>query len=420
MRFLKDADPKRYGAIQEGIRHLQNFKARKHTREDSRADRSSSATPTSMRTRGTSSESRKGRNYSNPMEQDFTSSGVVGNLGCPFASMTKIGDKRRLGSQTSGSQRPGRLPTPPQTKISVIVDPIAAEFHAEIVPSPPPSVTASASKCPIRFLDQHSPEEVAQYFENHKHEIPRSHEVCVKRYQTNSESIRQLDAKYGNLVNMIQGLGVKHQPLLPTAEEEGVAAMERKSMDKVEQWAEGVAGDDVAEAEESPDAEDEDQHREGRFERPLKEIRVGESPSRPWGISVPLEHGLATSDDFKKKGEGAQLAPFISALTDAEGKQSPSRGKCRFGHGADTGTAPPIGQTAVDDRPSQSRPTTSEPTSATKAKAVPSCRESKSSQTPFPKHPQMVFNGPVFIGYPAEQAATLLQQFGAGVNIPKA
>lgn len=420
MRFLKDADPQKYGAIREGIRHLQNFKARKHTREYSRADRSASATPTSMRTRGSSSESRRGRNYSNPMEQDFTSSGVAGNLGCPFASMTKIGDKRRLGSQTSGSQRPGRLPTPPQTKISVIVDPIAAEFHAEIVPSPPPSVTASASKCPIRFLDQHSPEEVAQYFENHKHEIPRSHEVCVKRYQTNSESIRQLDAKYGNLVNMIQGLGVKHQPLLPTAEEEGVAAMERKSMDKVEQWAEGVAGDDVAEAEESSDAEDDDQHREGRFERPLKEIRVGESPSRPWGISVPLEHGLATSNDFKKTGEGAQLAPFISALTGAEGKKSRSRGKCPFGQGADTGIAPPIGRPAVDDGPSQSRPKTAEPASATNVIAEPCYREAERSQTPLSKQPQMVFHGPVFIGYPAEQAATLMQQFSAGVHVPKA
>lgn len=420
MRFLKDADPKRYGAIQEGIRHLQDFKARKHSREDSRADRSASATPTNGRTRGTSTGSRRGRKYSNPMEQDFTTSGVVGNLGCPFASMTKVGDKTRLGSQTSGSQRPGRLPTPPQTKTCVIVDPIAAEFHAEIVPSPPPSVTASASKCPIRFLNQHSPEEVAQYFENHKHEIPRSHEVCVKRYQTNSESIRQLDAKYGNLVNMIQGLGVKHQPLLPTAEAEEAADMEPKPMDKVEQWAEGVDGGDIAEAEESPDAEDEDQHREGHFDRSLKEIRVGESPSRPWGISVPFEAALGPSNDFEKKGKGADLALPGLSLSNVEGKQSTPKGKCPFGHGARADATPPIGHPAVDDGPSQSRSETPEPASTTKAKAILSHRESERSQTPHFKRPQMVFNGPVFIGYPAEEAATLMQQFGAGGNVPRA
>ena len=54
--------------------------------------------------------------------------------------------------------------------------------------------------CPIRFLDQHSPEEVATYFEKHKHELPRSHEVCVRRYQKNEEQIRKLDAKYGSPV----------------------------------------------------------------------------------------------------------------------------------------------------------------------------------------------------------------------------
>jgi len=61
-------------------------------------------------------------------------------------------------------------------------------------------------------MDQHSPEEIAKYFENHKHEIPRSHAICVNRFQRNGESMRQIDEKYGNLVNMIQGLGQKHKP----------------------------------------------------------------------------------------------------------------------------------------------------------------------------------------------------------------
>lgn len=420
MRFLKDADPNRYGAIQDGIKHLQEIKARKASREDSSAEHSAFVTPSNEQTRGASAGSGRGRKYSNPREQDFTTSGVVGNLGCPFASISKIKDKRRLDSQTSDTQRPGQPPTPPQTKTSVIVDPIAAEFHAETVPSPPPSVTASASKCPIRFLDQHSPEEIAQYFENHKHEIPRSHEVCVKRYQTNSESIRQLDAKYGNLVNMIQGLGVKHQPLLPTEEEEEAAALEHKSMEKVELWAEGIGGSGVDEAVENVEAEDDHQQREGHFDRSLKEIRVGESPSRPWGISVPLEDGLALSNDFKKNREDADLSTSVLALSDVEAKTGRPTGKCPFGHGTGADTAPPIYHPTAQDGPSQSWSERSAPASATKTRTVSPHRGTERSKATGYKQPQMIFTGPVFIGYPAEQAATLMQQFGAGANAPKA
>ena len=61
---------------------------------------------------------------------------------------------------------------------------------------------------------------------------------------------------------MIQGLGVKHKPLLPSDDHE-----------RVEHWTETLLPE-----------------RDGHFERPLKEVRVGESPSRPWGISLPLDH----------------------------------------------------------------------------------------------------------------------------------
>ena len=54
-----------------------------------------------------------------------------------------------------------------------------------------------------------------QYFEKHKHELPRSHEVCINRFQSNAQSIEELDRKYGDLVSMIQGLGQKHQDYLP-------------------------------------------------------------------------------------------------------------------------------------------------------------------------------------------------------------
>ncbi|SLM39605.1 hypothetical protein LPUS_10186 [Lasallia pustulata] len=422
IQSLKDTNPNSYAAIQDGIKYLQDFKARQILREESGVEHSALVTPTNERTRDTSTASRREREECNSMgEEDFTTPAVAGNLRCPFVSIAKTRGKRRLGSQASDSQRPGRLPTPPETKTSIIIDPIAAEFHADIVPSPPPSVIASASKCPIRFLNQHSPEEVAQYFENHKHEIPRSHEVCVRRYQTNSESIRQLDAKYGNLVNMIQGLGIKHQSLLPTKEEEEAAAMERsKSMEAVEQWAEGIGGNGMAEAVEGVEAEDKDQQREGHFERSLKEIRVGESPSRPWGISVPFADGLALSNDYEKNRADADLPPPVLALSDVDAKKAISEGECSFDHGADTDTAPAIGHPTDDNVSSQSWLGRSVPASAMKSRHIPSHRGTERSKTSLSKQPQMVFMGPVFINYPAEQAATLMEQFSAGGRAPKA
>ncbi|KAK3060873.1 hypothetical protein LTR53_019968, partial [Teratosphaeriaceae sp. CCFEE 6253] len=47
---------------------------------------------------------------------------------------------------------------------------IESRRHVEVVEE------AELGVCPIRFMDQHSPEEVATYFEKHKHELPRSHE----------------------------------------------------------------------------------------------------------------------------------------------------------------------------------------------------------------------------------------------------
>jgi hypothetical protein len=107
----------------------------------------------------------------------------------------------------------------------------------------------------------------------------------VKHYQRNKDDIRKLDAKYGNLVNMIQGLGQKHQPMLPTKEE--AMGAERRPNERVEDWANAVSADGVDILEDSSLVGDEGD-REGRFDRPLKEIRLGESPSRPWGISVPI------------------------------------------------------------------------------------------------------------------------------------
>lgn len=342
------------------------------------------------------------------LERDFTTPGIEGNLQCPFATMTSNGPSSHPSSrpQASTLHRSGRLPTPPNRRGShTIVDPIEAEFHADDFSSPPPSVTGSASKCPIRFLDQHSPEEVAKYFENHKHEIPRSHEVCVKRYQSNAESIRQLDAKYGSLVSMIQGLGMKHQPLLPTDEEQEMLDGERKSADRVGKWAEAIS--ERLDGHQEGLVEEEQEDREGCFDRPLKEIRVGESPSRPWGLSVPATGDPAIST-FSSRGAGNGEERHLSGSLGETLPETPSKshtGKCPFG---------------FDRKGSSLHPETRPPASVAQDPAASASHEkpqhSGKSTQQQQQPPQMVFTGPVFIGYPTDQAIALLQQYGMGPN----
>lgn len=282
--------------------------------------------------------------------------------GCPFAAMVSQKEPRNSRNAGFSKQRPESLPTPPTTQ---------ERFMGQSQPnasqdgnmSPPPSISGSASKCPIRMLDERSPEEVAEYFETHKHEIPRSHELCVKRYQTNTESIRQLDAKYGSLVNVLQGLGMKHQPLLPAKErEEDIAEMDAKSARKVQQWAGNVKGISNAQASASQDLLDssivDTEERQGHFDRPLKEIRVGESPSRPLGISVPGAGPFKESDESETKS-----TPKVAA---SKTSGQPQKGK-------------------ASDEPSEAGGN---------------------------DRPPVTFNGPVFIGYDAGQAATLIQKCG--------
>lgn len=338
------------------------------------------------------------------LEQDFTTPGIEGDLGCPFATINNHEPNREIPGRSKAStiQRSGGLPTPPNRRGShAVLDPIEAEFHADDFSSPPPSVTGSASKCPIRFLDQHSPEEVAKYFENHKHEIPRSHEVCVRRYQSNAENIRKLDAKYGNLVSMIQGLGHKHQPLLPASEEQEMLDAEQKSADKVGKWAEAISErlDDQPEKVE----EEQQEYREGHFDRPLKEIRVGESPSRPWGIYVPVgrDPAISTLPSLGPANGGEQV---LSEFTREHGPETDTKshaGKCPFGF----------------DRGSSPNPKKKHSVSVVQESALPNSEEKPrpdSKPVPPQQSPQMVFTGPVFIGYPADQAIALLQQCGDG------
>jgi len=307
-------------------------------------------------------------------EHDFTTPGKQGSLECPFAKLPPNGVSPLANGQG---------------------DPIAAEFHQDkLSASSPTAGVQTPQKCPIRFLDRHSPEEIAKYFENHKHEIPRSHEICVKRYQQNEESIRQVDAKYGNLVSMIQGLGVKHKQYLP--ERDKIEDHDPSTVSRaVERWAEDVSqrsipATDTAAAENQKDVEEEE-HRVSRFEKPLREVRVGESPSRPWGISVPADKEPAPSalqsedavDEMHIKSESIRpaSAAFVSphrSPTDPGARKRPEK----------------VSQKISEDWNDSPR--------------------EKSKEDVKRDGAQISFNGPVFFGYPADQVATLLQSLSLG------
>lgn len=284
---------------------------------------------------------------------------------CPFVSQ-HVPREAAYDTKEVSSSKNGSILRDHARPEDSIEDPIAAEARPVEVLSHHPSQTGSTSKCPIRFLDQHSPEEVAAYFKNHRHEIPRSHEICVKRYQRNEDQIRQLDHKYGSLVNMIQGLGQKHQPMLHTRTDEEIISQEQISQGKVEAWAKEV--DDDHKAHVSHAAEDGmSSLRDGHFDRPLKDIRVGESPSRPWGISVP---------------QAAYIPPSA-----ASGAEDPDPNDL----------PPPALPTPSSHPPEQVR--TSSPLGFLR---------------PTGDHPKMIFTGPVFIGYSPEQITDMLQRTDLG------
>lgn len=148
------------------------------------------------------------------------------------------------------------------------------------------SVRTSAGVCPIRFLKVNTAEEVAAYFQDHKHELPRSHQECVQRYQGDEKSVQELDAKYSNLVSMIKGLGEKHVSMLPGRISGDMVdeANDTATDERIRDWTEAVGHTTTDTAQAVNDTE-----RVQRFDRPMQDVRVGESPSRPWGIRVPIQ-----------------------------------------------------------------------------------------------------------------------------------
>ncbi|KKZ63269.1 hypothetical protein EMCG_02389 [[Emmonsia] crescens] len=345
------------------------------------------------------------------IERDFTVKGVQGNLRCPFAIPNGTGAAPKLRNINSDT-------------CAQDLDPIKAESLQGTLSA---SVQDTAPRCPIRYLDDHSPEEVAKYFQNHKHEIPRSHAICIQRYQKDSRSIRQLDEKYGDMVNMIKGLGLYHQPYLPSTQEPGRPGDTGSvSVGRVEKWAEDVSakspeievmpasheGDDDGEGKEERQDEEE---RRSYFNRPLRDVRVGESPSRPWGIHVPISQEVAQSPLVG--AGGTRLADFdkdtlerssISTPMPEKPRSTPAAGRCPFHARADKDDQP---ATIFPDSAAADIQTEQNSGRQPLDNSAPSLNlTERQPPPPSPVQSKMVFHGPVFFGYSAEQAATLIQQ----------
>lgn len=350
------------------------------------------------------------------LEHDFTIEGKKGHLQCPFSkSAATDGNVPEVEHQEG-------IPDGTPHKSA---DPICAAMYEETASQMAAAAVAAAaanaaasSKCPIRYMDQHSPEEIAHYVETHKHELPRSHEVCLRRYQRNEDEIRKLDSKYGDLVSMIEGLSHIHQPMLPESQQPHQRSeVDKASNERVESWAKDVSATTDPEEKEEPALEVED--RESHFDRPLKEVRVGESPSRPWGISVPVYEPFS-HDDHQPMSPPPAPVRMTSPVRRAHTPPKPSGGKCPFDH------------TKLSAFPSLDPPVKHEASQSPRAQPMP--RESpfeqaheQSPTTPVQQPqpafvnpdltkggsgaPQMIFTGPVFIGYPMEQAIQFMNQY---------
>lgn len=355
------------------------------------------------------------------LEKDFTVEGKKGQLQCPFSAM-----------QNGATGEAEVDPTPHHS-----ADPICVAMFEEATSAPAPNASA-ANKCPIRFMDKHSPEEIARYVETHKHELPRSHEVCLRRNQKNEEQIRKLDAKYGNLVSMIQDLSHLHAPMLPSAGVNPEADGERSSNRRVSDWAQNVSASVIqglSGQEEVPDvavpADEHDLDRTNHFDRPLKEVRVGESPSRPWGISVPIP---PPNENVHRPASPPAPVQIPSPALDPPTVIPAARpSKCPFDHTKMRLDGPGLAEfPKMEEGHSSSRPPTGKQTVNQHFGATAMNHpQPLPPDSPPPSHqpafinlaaplkegaaavtvPQMVFNGPVFIGYPMEQAIEFMQRF---------
>ncbi|KAI1959418.1 hypothetical protein LOZ58_004690 [Ophidiomyces ophidiicola] len=336
------------------------------------------------------------------MEKDFTTNGTKGNLHCPFKKPKEKVSSNGLGVVNGDPELCGNDD----------FDPIKAECRSDAPPCVTGSTRSTTIRCPIRYLNDHSPEAIAEYFQKHKHEIPRSHSICIQRYQKDPQNIRQLDEKYGDIVSMVKGLGVYHQPYLSSPPAVPVAEHNKHDNDatqRVEKWAEDVNNkspntgnhplSDIVDTD-----TDDVEARDNNFKRSLRDVRVGESPSRPWGIHVPVSQKPAQSSVASTPAPAPvsiwpevkePIEDLSAALGNDELQDHPAKGRCPFGHSAKPEALEPI----------PVKEPLSEPSSPD-SPHVPDAATPK----PAPSSPHIVFNGPVILGYSGEAVALLLEK----------
>ncbi|KAL4728626.1 hypothetical protein ACLX1H_005377 [Fusarium chlamydosporum] len=376
------------------------------------------ASKTTASSRETESQpSHVATSMSTALEQDFTVQGKKGHLQCPFSKPAT--------ASGSGAPDDDAQDTTPHHS----ADPICAAMYEESTSQQARTNVSSAVKCPIRYMDKHSAEEIAHYVETHKHELPRSHEVCLRRYQRDEDQIKKIDSKYGDIVSMIEGLGQLHAPMLPEAEDDPnrPSDVAQPSNERVENWAQAVSVNSDPDDTQVPTQEDGD--RQSHFDRPLKEVRVGESPSRPWGISIPVYALSGQGDDQPLSPPPAPVCMPISAQTAPSAQESTKKtpGKCPFDHTklAAMGMSAPFKHDASSVHISHQGPEPPRSFSPTKDDNGPPPPPPPHQHTASPQPafinpdmtkginsgPQMIFTGPVFIGYPMEQAMQFMNQY---------
>lgn len=165
---------------------------------------------------------------------------------------------------------------------------------------------------------------------------------------------------------------------------------------------------------------------------------MGESPSRPWGISVPVFDANTRQHDHQPESPPPAPVhmPTGGALSASEVQTRPV-GKCPIDHtkfnmanmGAAFASMAPHGHTAPTASPGRAEAeapytpakTRPRPVSPTPLRPTfvnpppPPAAETRSDKTTGNSPPQMVFNisGPVFIGYPMDQAMQFMQAWQA-------
>jgi len=214
--------------------------------------------------------------------------------------------------------------------------------------------------------------------------------------------------------------------LLPEVDDEAVVDEdgEVQPESRVQNWAKAVSvslENNVDEPQTAPVEDDDD--RLSHFDRPLKDVRVGESPSRPWGITVP-ERYAAESGAMSTRSDPT-ASPLETPMVAEPG--SPAKGKCPFDHKNMKFDAAPPQPALREEAPTQPQaqpqapgqsPPRDQPPPASQPEQRPPCTHPTGfAEESVPSKPggvQMVFNGPVFLGYGMEQALALLQQGGFG------